>query len=150
MPLRLLQGGLERRFRRREEQLGGAQKQIYRGDFVNKIIKKTLKMAEDVEAVESVVVEGGDGDVEVVDVVVGEEVEALSLVNAGRDRRTELKRKSPEEEDEEASCIQQAKKASVEGDSGREDDDDGAVCNICMEAWTNSGEHRIASLKCGF
>ena len=30
-----------------------------------------------------------------------------------------------------------------------EDDDEGAVCNICMEPWTNSGEHRIASLRCG-
>ncbi len=28
-----------------------------------------------------------------------------------------------------------------------EDEDEGAACNICMEAWTNSGDHRIASLK---
>lgn len=34
-------------------------------------------------------------------------------------------------------------------DSTDEDEDEGAVCNICMENWTNSGEHRIASLKCG-
>ena len=30
-----------------------------------------------------------------------------------------------------------------------DDEDEGATCNICMEPWTNSGEHRIASLKCG-
>jgi len=36
--------------------------------------------------------------------------------------------------------------ANVESDG---EDDDGAVCTICMEPWTNSGKHRIASLKCG-
>ena len=30
-----------------------------------------------------------------------------------------------------------------------DEDDDGDICNICMEGWTNSGEHRISSLKCG-
>jgi len=30
-----------------------------------------------------------------------------------------------------------------------DDDDDGSCCTICFESWTNSGEHRIASLKCG-
>ncbi|KAK9813183.1 hypothetical protein WJX72_010217 [[Myrmecia] bisecta] len=28
-------------------------------------------------------------------------------------------------------------------------DDDGSYCSVCMEAWTNSGPHRICSLKCG-
>lgn len=28
-------------------------------------------------------------------------------------------------------------------------DDDGTTCTICFEAWTNSGEHRLVSLKCG-
>ncbi|TRY73195.1 hypothetical protein TCAL_00947 [Tigriopus californicus] len=32
---------------------------------------------------------------------------------------------------------------------GCEEDDDSENCTICMEPWTNSGEHRIASLKCG-
>lgn len=27
--------------------------------------------------------------------------------------------------------------------------DEGEHCSICMESWTNSGEHRIASLRCG-
>lgn len=30
-----------------------------------------------------------------------------------------------------------------------QDEDDGAFCTICFEPWTNSGEHRIISLKCG-
>jgi len=29
------------------------------------------------------------------------------------------------------------------------DDDDGSVCTICLDSWSNSGEHRIVSLKCG-
>lgn len=28
-------------------------------------------------------------------------------------------------------------------------DDDGESCPICFESWTNSGEHRLSSLKCG-
>jgi cell division protein FtsL len=30
-----------------------------------------------------------------------------------------------------------------------DDDDEGSYCNICMESWTNSGSHRISSLRCG-
>lgn len=33
--------------------------------------------------------------------------------------------------------------------SDNDDDDEGAVCTICFESWTNSGDHRISSLKCG-
>ncbi|XP_076274362.1 mutagen-sensitive 302 isoform X2 [Rhynchophorus ferrugineus] len=29
------------------------------------------------------------------------------------------------------------------------DDDDGTICPICLDAWTNSGAHRICCLKCG-
>ena len=48
----------------------------------------------------------------------------------------------------------EAKKAKSEeeaetNDDDDEDDDDGASCPICFEPWTNSGDHRIASLKCG-
>lgn len=28
-------------------------------------------------------------------------------------------------------------------------EEEGTVCTICFEAWTNSGEHRLVSLKCG-
>nr|CAH7736730.1 unnamed protein product [Callosobruchus chinensis] len=30
-----------------------------------------------------------------------------------------------------------------------EDEDDGRLCPICLDNWTNTGEHRICSLKCG-
>ncbi|XP_066245438.1 E3 ubiquitin-protein ligase RFWD3-like [Euwallacea similis] len=30
-----------------------------------------------------------------------------------------------------------------------EDDDDGSICPVCLEAWTNCGDHRICALKCG-
>ncbi|XP_019630805.1 PREDICTED: E3 ubiquitin-protein ligase RFWD3-like isoform X1 [Branchiostoma belcheri] len=30
-----------------------------------------------------------------------------------------------------------------------ESDDDSDCCSICFESWTNSGNHRLASLKCG-
>ena len=29
------------------------------------------------------------------------------------------------------------------------DSEEGSVCTICFEDWSNSGDHRIASLKCG-
>lgn len=28
-------------------------------------------------------------------------------------------------------------------------DNDGGTCSICFEEWSNSGDHRISSLKCG-
>lgn len=30
-----------------------------------------------------------------------------------------------------------------------EDADDGKICPICLDNWTNTGEHRIVALKCG-
>ncbi|ERL93676.1 hypothetical protein D910_10964 [Dendroctonus ponderosae] len=29
------------------------------------------------------------------------------------------------------------------------DDDDGSTCPVCLESWTNCGDHRICCLKCG-
>uniref|UniRef100_A0A1Y1MGB8 RING-type E3 ubiquitin transferase n=1 Tax=Photinus pyralis TaxID=7054 RepID=A0A1Y1MGB8_PHOPY len=29
------------------------------------------------------------------------------------------------------------------------DDDEGRLCPICLESWTNAGDHRVCSLKCG-
>lgn len=29
-----------------------------------------------------------------------------------------------------------------------EDDDDGRLCPICLDNWTNTGDHRICALKC--
>ncbi|CAL4138231.1 unnamed protein product [Meganyctiphanes norvegica] len=37
--------------------------------------------------------------------------------------------------------------ASVPGSP--ESDDEGQICPICFEPWSNSGDHRLASLKCG-
>lgn len=31
----------------------------------------------------------------------------------------------------------------------RNDEEDAMTCNICFEAWSNTGTHRISSLKCG-
>eukprot|EP00088_Acartia_fossae_P063041 TRINITY_DN7661_c0_g1_i11.p1 TRINITY_DN7661_c0_g1~~TRINITY_DN7661_c0_g1_i11.p1 ORF type:complete len:783 (-),score=136.21 TRINITY_DN7661_c0_g1_i11:343-2664(-) len=39
------------------------------------------------------------------------------------------------------------KRKAVE--SVEDENDEGSCCTICFEAWSNSGEHRIASLKCG-
>ncbi|KAK7076001.1 RING finger and WD repeat domain-containing protein 3 [Halocaridina rubra] len=30
-----------------------------------------------------------------------------------------------------------------------ESDDEGQICTVCFEAWSNSGSHRLVSLKCG-
>ncbi|XP_066137767.1 E3 ubiquitin-protein ligase rfwd3.L-like isoform X2 [Euwallacea fornicatus] len=30
-----------------------------------------------------------------------------------------------------------------------DEDDDGSICPVCLEAWTNCGDHRICALKCG-
>nr|XP_023011854.1 E3 ubiquitin-protein ligase RFWD3-like isoform X1 [Leptinotarsa decemlineata] len=34
-------------------------------------------------------------------------------------------------------------------DKNHEYEDDGDTCPICLDSWTNSGEHRICALKCG-
>ena len=40
--------------------------------------------------------------------------------------------------------------AHIKGDvTSQDENDDGTFCPICLEPWTNSGGHRIASLKCG-
>lgn len=33
--------------------------------------------------------------------------------------------------------------------SDEENEDDGRICPICLDNWTNTGEHRICALKCG-
>ena len=34
-------------------------------------------------------------------------------------------------------------------DSDSDDGDDGRTCTICMDNWSNTGIHRLSSLKCG-
>lgn len=41
------------------------------------------------------------------------------------------------------------KKRKVQESSEVAEIDEGQVCSICLEPWSNSGVHRIASLKCG-
>ncbi|XP_071955121.1 E3 ubiquitin-protein ligase rfwd3.S-like [Antedon mediterranea] len=41
------------------------------------------------------------------------------------------------------------KKDSKKEKEDTSSDDEGQCCIICYEAWTNSGAHRVASLKCG-
>lgn len=33
--------------------------------------------------------------------------------------------------------------------SSQGDEGDGETCSICFEPWTTSGEHRLATLRCG-
>ena len=42
-----------------------------------------------------------------------------------------------------------AKKRKAVESVDSEDSEEGSVCTICFEDWSNSGDHRIASLKCG-
>ena len=41
------------------------------------------------------------------------------------------------------------KNQGAAADDEDSDGDEGAYCNICMEPWTNSGAHRISSLRIG-
>lgn len=42
-----------------------------------------------------------------------------------------------------------AAEGGVSGGGDEEQDDEGDSCSICFEPWTNSGNHRLSSLKCG-
>eukprot|EP00095_Tigriopus_kingsejongensis_P004974 maker-scaffold96_size378025-snap-gene-2.35 protein:Tk04974 transcript:maker-scaffold96_size378025-snap-gene-2.35-mRNA-1 annotation:"hypothetical protein DAPPUDRAFT_300353" len=74
--------------------------------------------------------------------------EALFKSKQGLSRIARIRRAMAETPEEE----QPAKKARLEIPAPvlEEDDmDESEHCTICMEPWTNSGQHRIASLKCG-
>lgn len=55
---------------------------------------------------------------------------------------------TPESENE-CNSDERSEKDNKEITSSLYDDDDGSICPICLDAWTNSGAHRICSLKCG-
>jgi len=59
------------------------------------------------------------------------------------------KRKAADDDSEENEAAKKAKSDVDEKLDQDDDEDDGTCCPICFEPWTNSGEHRIASLKCG-
>ncbi len=37
----------------------------------------------------------------------------------------------------------------ADGDADGNDEEDGQTCPVCFDAWSNSGSHRVVSLKCG-
>ncbi|XP_021936864.1 E3 ubiquitin-protein ligase RFWD3-like isoform X2 [Zootermopsis nevadensis] len=40
-------------------------------------------------------------------------------------------------------------KKQVNCDKAKDHYDDGSMCSICLEMWSNSGNHRLSSLRCG-
>lgn len=42
-----------------------------------------------------------------------------------------------------------SKKAKVEAVADSDEEEEGKLCPICFDAWTNSGDHRLVSLRCG-
>ncbi|XP_040838306.1 E3 ubiquitin-protein ligase RFWD3 [Ochotona curzoniae] len=59
--------------------------------------------------------------------------------------------------EQEATCTGEGKVASEQSRSGSSpvapsasvDDEEGDTCTICLEQWTNAGEHRLTALRCG-
>lgn len=37
----------------------------------------------------------------------------------------------------------------INNDEQNQEDEDGMNCPICLELWTNAGDHRLCALKCG-
>ena len=73
-----------------------------------------------------------------------------ALVQEPPARTSGKKRKATEGSEPEAKSVKvETDNQESEKHSENDDDDDGAFCPICFEPWTNSGEHRISSLKCG-
>lgn len=44
---------------------------------------------------------------------------------------------------------EETSKKRTHSDVENDDDDDGTLCPICYDNWTNAGEHRLCSLRCG-
>ena len=53
------------------------------------------------------------------------------------------------EDEEETKAKPKSKKRKAVESVDSEDSEEGSVCTICFEDWSNSGDHRISSLKCG-
>ena len=47
------------------------------------------------------------------------------------------------------SSMSKGKKRKAAESIDSADNEEGSVCTICFEDWSNSGDHRIASLRCG-
>ncbi|KAF0310415.1 E3 ubiquitin-protein ligase RFWD3 [Amphibalanus amphitrite] len=86
-----------------------------------------------------------DGDVAIVDLSSSEETDDGSLIDAYPPSDPS----SPV-----LGTVRPGRQASVDGflagaDVRSPGSEDGQCCTICFESWSNSGEHRIASLRCG-
>ena len=81
--------------------------------------------------------------------VIGPEVAEESDLNRTADDFVEgsIKKVSSEEKKTKKSSKGKKRKAAESIDST--DNEEGSVCTICFEDWSNSGDHRIASLRCG-
>lgn len=53
------------------------------------------------------------------------------------------------EESNQSECTNSENEKDNKKRSLSEDEDDGRLCPICLDNWTNTGEHRICALKCG-
>ncbi|KAK3921158.1 E3 ubiquitin-protein ligase RFWD3 [Frankliniella fusca] len=76
-----------------------------------------------------------------------ERTPSLSSPVAASPRRLELERSPPDRGAQERSPP--AKKAKVEAGDDSDEEEEGKLCPICFDAWTNSGDHRLVSLRCG-
>ncbi|XP_013408860.1 E3 ubiquitin-protein ligase RFWD3 [Lingula anatina] len=89
---------------------------------------------------------GGESDTS--EVVVVEEVEDMAVVEVSPHANTSMTDfKSPKK----VSASAAGSMASVNPgtSTAEEEDGDSECCPICLEEWTTSGDHRLASLKCG-
>ena len=65
------------------------------------------------------------------------------IVHSQRDAEDSTGTKPPVEKRKKRSFLRRIRIQSYRKDN------DGQVCSICLELWTNSGLHRVVSLKCG-
>jgi len=95
---------------------------------------------------EVVVVEPNiEQEVVVVEPNTNEETEVRNALVIGP---TEEEEKEPAEVEKKA-AVTKPKSKKRKAESLEAETDEGRVCTICFESWSNSGEHRIASLRCG-
>lgn len=56
---------------------------------------------------------------------------------------------SKHESTEESGSLKEATNSKLDTNEDDDDGDDGRTCPICMDIWSNTGSHRLASLRCG-
>ena len=80
-----------------------------------------------------------------------QESEAVSELDQSNDDFVEdgSKKAYAASKSEEEKPVKKSKSKKRKAAESVETDSDGGTCSICFEEWSNSGDHRIASLKCG-